>query len=70
MAAADYWLCDRCNQKAFYDANLDYDDQKHTRRSDGRLLPARCGDAQVLCEDCAREYEVIIVKREARSDAK
>lgn len=63
MAAADYWLCDRCGQKAFYDANLDYSDLTHRRRSDNRPLPARCGDAQVLCEECAETHEVVIVER-------
>ncbi len=25
MAAADYWLCDICERKTFYDASLDWD---------------------------------------------
>lgn len=45
MAAADYYLCDICSCKTFYDADVDYD---------------RVGDIHVICPDCDKEYEVII----------
>lgn len=60
MASADYWLCDWCGCKAFYDANLDYDNSGRTRRGDGRMLPSGAGDARVLCEECALTKEVIV----------
>lgn len=59
MAAADYWLCDWCSSKAFYDANLNYEDDG-PKRKDGRMLPTGCGDAAVLCEECAKTHEVFI----------
>lgn len=59
MASADYWLCDHCGRKAFYDANLDYSDDLLVR-SDGRLLPTGCGDAQVLCIECSATHEVVV----------
>ena len=60
MASADYWVCDVCDCKAFYDANLNYSDDHSQRRRDGRMLPAGCGDAQVLCVECAKTMEVVI----------
>lgn len=57
MAAADYWLCDLCGRKTFYDANLDYDKVGRLRK-DGRMLPSGAGDAQVICVECAETNEV------------
>lgn len=59
MASADYWLCDVCGAKAFYDANLNYEDDG-PRRKDSRMLPTGCGDAQVICEECAKTHEVVV----------
>jgi hypothetical protein len=59
MAAADYWLCDRCGRKTFYDANLDYNNSDRLR-SDGRMLPSGAGDAQVICVQCAEANELVI----------
>lgn len=41
MAMADYWICDVCEGKSFYDATLDWDyarEQKSARK-DGRMIP-------------------------------
>jgi hypothetical protein len=64
MAAADYWLCDVCGNKTFYDANLDYHND-YPCRKDGRMLPRGCGDAASICERCAETHEVVIkIKRQ------
>jgi len=57
MAAADYRLCDLCNGKAFYDADLNYDG-----RTDqwGHPLPDHVGDWAVICEECAKTNQVVI----------
>ena len=62
MAGADYWRCDVCGGKAFYDAPLNYDDHTHMR-DDGVLLPLGCGDMAALCEDCAKTHEVVVKPR-------
>lgn len=40
MAKADYMLCERCNQKAYYDADIDYQ---------GSHVVA-------LCDECAQGW--------------
>lgn len=58
MALADYYLCDLCERKTFYDARLDYP------VSSGPVwLPEGAGDMAVICETCAGTHEVIIAKR-------
>lgn len=75
MAAADYRLCDKCGQKAFYDANLAY--ECHTandpipadeciRGSPGLKLQY-LGDWSVLCRTCAREWRCEIVPMQPAS---
>lgn len=72
MAASDYYLCDVCGSKCFYDANLNYE----TPDSDGNgdwgepitdeLIRGRgvkldyCGDMACICLDCSSSYEVIV----------
>ena len=48
MAGADYYSCDKCGRKTFYDAEVNY----------GGL-----GSMVALCEDCANMYAPIIVER-------
>jgi len=61
MAAADYRLCDVCNRKAFYDANLNYDYDK--RDANGEPSLDYLGAWAVICTDCAKTHEVKIVER-------
>jgi len=61
MAAADYRLCDVCEAKTFYDANLDYDFRDPDRRPHGLH---RLGDWAVICKECAKTHECKVVKRE------
>ena len=79
MAAADYRLCDLCNGKAFYDANLNYDNNVNDKRQPFRLAGEHqianpelrqrgyrldyVGDWAVLCEDCAKTHQTQIVPK-------
>jgi hypothetical protein len=67
MAAADYRLCDVCERKAFYDANLNYEQLRYPEP--GVLFNGRPSYAQlgylgawaVLCEDCAKTHKALVV---------
>ena len=69
MAMSDYWACDVCGCKTFYDANLDYDlysegeSAGYLQREDGRVLPRGSGDVQVICPECAKTHEIIVRKK-------
>ena len=66
MAAADYRLCDKCDAKAFYDAELNYD---HTEYSGPRYAGTNgggpklgnLGDWAVLCVQCSTRFRTAIV---------
>lgn len=59
MAMCDYYLCDVCGQKCFYDAAIaEYDDA-------GRyLLSGRAIDIAAICESCAKTHKCIVVPLE------
>lgn len=59
MAMMDYYLCDRCANKTFYDASLNYEDGP-----DGEVKLERVGDMQVLCDNCAKTHEVVIREKQ------
>lgn len=64
MALADYWLCDICAAKTFYDANLNYDydtPDEINYRHDMRQLPSNVGDMAAICKLCAKKYRIVIV---------
>lgn len=65
MAAADYYLCDGCGNKTFYDANLDYDDYVDSKSTTncnpttGHPWPSgNVGYMLVLCRECAEKFTV------------
>lgn len=74
MAYADYRLCDVCEGKAFYDANLNYEwpnkdgkdsfgykiEKEELVRDSGHKLD-RLGDWAVLCRDCAKTHKCVIL---------
>ncbi len=67
MAMADYYLCDGCGGKCFYDANLNWDTPEPGEtpvRGSGMVLD-RCGDMAALCVDCAKTHEVKVVPIES-----
>ncbi len=57
MAAGDYYLCDRCSAKTFYDANTHYelDDSGRGYHFVG------VGDMKAICKRCAETHEVVLV---------
>lgn len=61
MAAADYYHCDVCGGKAFYDAHIDWD-TTYLAVQDEQPLSMRA-----LCAKCFESYEVIVRKREEAS---
>lgn len=71
MAAADYCPCDVCKGKAFYDANLSYDDEGPSVRITGQDVGypslGNLGDWTVLCIDCATRFRTAIVPIEEES---
>jgi len=58
MANADYYLCDCCGERTFYDADLEYCDN-----GDSKMLPNRVGKMLVLCKECAKTKEIIIADK-------
>lgn len=78
MAAADYYLCDVCGAKCFYDANLNYEyPDKNGNGSFGapiskdELVRGSCykldylGDIAAICLDCAKTHEVIVREKQS-----
>jgi hypothetical protein len=59
MAMCDYYLCDVCQQKCFYDANLNYEWNEETKRNDLDYM----GDMAAICKGCAKTHEVKVVPR-------
>lgn len=80
MARADYRLCDVCDEKVFYDANLNYSfeaedgdaflisGEPQFSNSDWAvkhgLRLERLGDWSVICASCSLTHRTQIVPRE------
>jgi hypothetical protein len=47
VAGIDYFHCAVCRTKAFYDANVDYEN-------------SRIADALGLCKDCVKTHELVV----------
>lgn len=69
MAMADYYLCDICESKCFYDANLNWEwaerdnpipEDEMVRGKHLRL--GYCGDMAAICLDCAKTHEIRVVE--------
>ena len=60
MALSDYYLCDVCNGKCFYDANLNWVEDPN---DPGILVIEKVGDMAVICSDCAKTHETVVIKR-------
>lgn len=74
MASADYRLCDVCDNKAFYDASLNYEtaapdwapDRAPARYAGNSMGSAalwidHLGDWAVLCSECAKTHRAVIL---------
>lgn len=66
MAGIDYYLCDICGRKTFYDADLSYD-QNRCNPATGHEWPDNVGDMIVLCADCAKNHRITIGRRKCES---
>ncbi|MDH5527172.1 MAG: hypothetical protein OEY97_07690 [Nitrospirota bacterium] len=53
MAMIDYYLCDLCGEKCFYDANV-------------RWKSTNVGDIRALCTECAKEARIEVVRGKGR----
>lgn len=67
MALADYRLCDKCEGKAFYDSNLNYEfgDRQNPIPDDEKIRDSahkldNLGDWAVLCRECAKKFRCVI----------
>jgi hypothetical protein len=72
MALRDYRLCDACEEKVFYDADLDYrfptredpiepDERAKVCGLGGSYRLQYLGDWVVLCEQCAKTHRTAIL---------
>jgi hypothetical protein len=68
MALADYRLCDCCEAKTFYDANLDYVVPINTHPEWPNMVPAGLGSWAVICIDCSQKYRVAIINKETGNE--
>lgn len=62
MALADYYLCDVCKAKTFYDANVNYCDDRWMTDGRCKMIPNGAGDMAVLCMECAKTHKVIVTR--------
>lgn len=62
MALSNYRLCDVCENKAFYDAQLNYDLYAIDKNGDPKLESV--GDMKVICDSCAKTHEVVIERKQ------
>lgn len=68
MALADYYLCDECSAKTFYDADVSYRDNNCCPET-GDLWPDRVGWMRVLCVPCAEAARTAKPEDTQRSEA-
>ena len=55
MAGGDYYSCDKCECKTFYDSEVDYS--------------YMVGQMMVLCDNCVKTHEIILKERGVESEA-
>jgi len=53
MAGCDYYSCDGCGCKTFYDSELSYDDGNENSETHHPLPNGNVGYMKVLCKECA-----------------
>jgi len=65
MAAADYYFCDYCGCKCFYDAELNWKDMEsianEVRGHPGASLDM-CGDIKAICLNCAKTHKCVVIE--------
>ncbi len=64
MAGADYYSCDVCGFKTFYDAELSYEKNGNHNPKTGHMWPnGNVGDMAVICKECSKTHLIQIDKR-------
>ena len=67
MAAADYYLCDLCERKTFYDAELHYGDYNNPVTNENPIThhpwPVGVGSMIVLCAMCAKYNDITVTEK-------
>ena len=66
MAGGDYYSCDLCGSKTFYDANLSYYEfgEPNENPVTGHPWPdGNVGEMAVLCKECIKTHEIIIKQK-------
>jgi len=72
MAGAEYYGCDVCGAKTFYDAELDYESHMcgvPANPDTGIPWPSGVGYMVVLCPACAETHAVKIIEIAADEEA-
>lgn len=67
MASADYKLCDLCDAKVFYDANIEDERYRQTWGCPSHYDPI---GLKAICGKCNKSHEVVIRPRSAIADLK
>ena len=66
MALSDYYLCDNCGKKCFYDANLNWEpcafNDPEAVEGMGLKLDY-CGAIVALCHTCTKTHEIVLVEK-------
>lgn len=63
MAMCDYRWCNVCGCKAFYDANLHYEDDAPLAQNEQELPAGPVADMACLCGECLKTHKIAIVPR-------
>ena len=59
MAMSDYCPCAVCRSKAYYDANLSFDDDNQSPTT-GFCIPDMAGDSVAICSRCIATHEIVV----------
>jgi hypothetical protein len=57
MAGCDYYSCDVCSSKVYYDSDVEYGEEEENWG---------VGDMAVLCKACSEEYQIVIQIKEGQ----
>jgi hypothetical protein len=66
MAGADYYRCDVCGCKCFYDACLNWDDVSESKpevRGQDDVSLDYCGDIAAICVKCSETHKCQVVEK-------
>ena len=67
MAGADYYLCDWCSKKTFYDAHCYHGKIQNRNPETGHPWPdGDVGDMAVLCNECAQKKVRIVIQEKTQ----